>query len=297
LRHRFQILRATRAVLQNFESACSLQLTGCKNLPTASCDLPAISCYTFLMGFIVPAVLPSSRRDLEEKLELFSRIPSVSRVQIDIVDGKFISPASWPYSPSTKSDLVLGKPQELYDMVERGEMLPHLERIAYEIDLMCIDAERIAEAWLAIGASRLTFHAESTTNLAHLLASSRRRYGAGGGFASGLISFGVALNIASDLALIEPCVDEIEFVQFMGIARIGRQGQPFDRRVFEKLKVFHARHPKLAMQVDGGVSLENARRLLALGVSNLIVGSALLKTGDLASTLAKFEELQSSYCV
>src|SRR3989344_2221029 len=101
------------------------------------------------MSLIVPAVLPSSRKDFEEKLALFSRIPSVSRVQIDVVDGRFASPASWPFSA----------PKEFSDMVESGEMLPCPDRITYEIDLMCIDAERIAEAWLLLGATRLTLHA------------------------------------------------------------------------------------------------------------------------------------------
>ena len=162
---------------------------------------------------------------------------------------------------------------------------------------MCTDAEHAAETWLALGATRLTFHAESTTNLGRLLAYARRRYGAGDGFASDLVSFGVAINLASNLSLIEPYLGEIAYVQFMGIARIGRQGQPFDRRVFEKLKVFHAKYPKLTLQVDGGVSPENAHRLLALGVSNLVVGSALLQAHDPSAVFAKFEELQSPYGV
>ncbi len=263
------------------------------------------------MAFIVPAVLPSSHTDFEEGLALFARIPSVSRVQIDIVDGIFATPASWPYTDSTGSTTSTSSeqasspqesspraaPKEFRDMVERGEMLPHLERLAYEIDLMCVDAERMAEAWLALGATRLTFHAESTTDLGRLLASARRRYGAGAGFASDLISFGVALNIASDLALMEPYIGEIEYVQFMGIARIGRQGQPFDRRVFEKVRVFRSRHPEISVQVDGGISLDSAKKLVALGVSNLVVGSALLRARDPAATFAEFEALQSPYGV
>ena len=205
------------------------------------------------MGLIVPAVLPSSRIDLEEKLALLARIPSVTRIQIDVVDGLFASPASWPYNvvsePSTKSDLVLGK------------MLPFLDKISYEIDIMCLDAERTAETWLSLGASRLTFHVESATNLPKLLESSRKRYGTGG-LVPGLVSFGCALNIESDLSLIEQCIGEIEYVQFMGIKRIGRQGQLFDRRVIAKIKSFHARHPEFILQVDGGVSLENAKELL-----------------------------------
>ncbi|MDO8593520.1 MAG: hypothetical protein Q7R59_01315 [bacterium] len=246
------------------------------------------------MGLVVPAVLPSSREDLEKKLALLSRIPSVSRVQIDVVDGRFASPASWPYFAKATQ----GTPYpELEAMVQKGEMLPHLDRLAYEVDLMCLDAERMAEAWLALGATRLTFHAESTTDICRLLASARRRYGAGDGFVSGLISFGVAINLASDLALIEPCLYEVEYVQFMGIARIGSQGQPFDRGVVEKVRVFHARHPELPIQVDGGISLPSARELVALGVSDLVVGSDILKAHDPSAEFAKLESLESPYGV
>lgn len=233
------------------------------------------------MSLVVPAVLPASRRELEEKLALFARIPSVSRVQIDVVDGKFASPASWPYIA----------PAELQSQIEHGEMLPELHRIAYEIDLMCFDAEQAASLWLAFGATRLTFHAESAANLPKLLASVRKHYG------SGSVSFGCAFNIASNIALIESSLSEIDYVQFMGIARIGQQGQPLDQRIFEKVRVFHLLHPELPLQVDGGISLDSAKKLLALGVTNLVVGSALTRAGNPAAEVAKFEALQSSFGV
>ncbi len=232
---------------------------------------------------VVPAVLPSSRKDLEEKLAIFASIPLVSRVQIDIVDGRFASPASWPYSA----------PPGFQSRIE----LPALDRIAYEIDLMCFDAAEAVEAWAALGATHFTFHVESVTDLPRLLTSLRKRYGVGNGFAPSLISFGLALNVATDSALIESCLGDIEYVQFMGIARIGRQGQLFDERVFEKVRIFHSRHPECPMQVDGGVSFETARKLLALGVSNLVVGSALLRASDPAAAFAEFEALQSPFGV
>ncbi|MBI4089033.1 hypothetical protein HY415_02965 [Candidatus Kaiserbacteria bacterium] len=239
------------------------------------------------MSIVVPAVLPSSRKDLKEKLSLFTQIPSVCRVQIDIVDGRFATPASWPYSA----------PAEFKTMVACAEMLPCLEAIEYEVDLMCLDAEHAAAAWLSLGATRLTFHAESTSDVPRLLASARNRYGAGAGFAPGLISFGLAINIASELSLIETSLDEIEYVQFMGIARIGRQGQPFDRRVYEKVRVFHNRHPGIPMQVDGGISLASAKKLVSLDVSNLVIGSGILKAGDPAALVAAIEKFPSPYGV
>lgn len=234
------------------------------------------------MNLIVPAVLPSSRKDLEEKLALFAKLPSVTRVQIDVVDGKFATPASWPYVA----------PQELRDMGTHHEMLPHLDRFTYEIDLMCLDPERAIEEWLALGASRFTIHAESSTDMPRLLASIRKHHGVSNGFASDLISFGLALNIESDLFLLEHCIEDVDYVQFMGIANIGKQGQPFDRRVLEKIHAFHKQHPNVAVQVDGGVSLDTAPELIALGVSSLIAGSAILRAKDPAAAVAKFEAFQ-----
>lgn len=239
------------------------------------------------MSIVVPAVLPFSKQELEEKLALFTRIPSVSRIQIDVVDSRFASRASWPYTA----------PEELEDMVIRGEMLPALDRVEYEIDLMCFDALSTAQSWLALGASRLTFHTETNANLSQFFASVRTRYGAGDGFASGLISFGLALNIDNSFSLIRPCIGEISYVQFMGIAKIGRQGESFDERVFKKIETFHTMYPTLPLQVDGGVSLKNAKKLLALGVSNLIVGSALTRSRNPAKTYATLEALESPYGV
>lgn len=232
------------------------------------------------MSLIVPAVLPASLEDLETKIALFARIPQVRRIQIDVVDGKFASPASWPYSA----------PQELKAMVAKSEMLPRLNRFEYEIDLMCLDAERAATAWLALGATRLVFHAESVTDLPRLLARARSSFGL-------LISVGLALNVASNIALVEKNLDSIDFVQFMGIARIGRQGQPPDRGIFERVRSFHNRHPEVPIQIDGGVSVESARALRVLGASDLVVGSGLVRARDPLAAFEAFEGSQSPYGV
>ena len=231
------------------------------------------------MGLIVPAVLPSSRYDLREKLNRFTSVPSIERIQIDIVDGRFASPMSWPYTA----------PQDMLAMTSAKEMLPNLNHIVYEIDLMCLDAERAANTWLSLGASRLTFHAEGILDLSKFLVSMRKRYG------DVSATFGVALNVMSDLSLIEPHLEQVEYVQFMGIASIGKQGQPFDKRVLERVRTFHSRYPDMPMQVDGGVTLANARELVTLGVANLIVGSALARAADIGAEVEKFEALQTPF--
>jgi pentose-5-phosphate-3-epimerase len=234
------------------------------------------------MSSIVPAVLPASREDLEEKLARLAALPGVTRVQIDVVDGRFATPASWPYYAGARAELAA--------MVEKGELLPHLDRIAYEVDLMCLDAERAADAWLALGASRLTFHFESIINPPVFLAGVRAKYGCGA-VSCDLVSVGVALNLDTDLARLEPYLGLADYVQLMGIARIGRQGQPFDPRVLERLRLLHGRHPELALQVDGGVSRADAHELAQAGATSLISGSALLRASDPAAAFAELEKL------
>lgn len=239
------------------------------------------------MSFLVPAVLPTSRKDLESDIALFEKMKHVTRVQIDTVDGQFAGPASWPYNDV----------DGFRAMVESGEMLPGIERFEYEIDLMNLDAERAGDMWLTLGASRLTFHAEATTNLPLLLERMHLRNSAGPGFLTGLVSFGVALNLGSDLSLIEPALPLVDYVQFMGIARIGRQGQPFDTHVYDRIRAFKKRYPEMPIQIDGGVKLKEARELALLGVSNVIVGSDLLRAKDPINEAARYRNLESAYGV
>jgi ribulose-phosphate 3-epimerase len=105
----------------------------------------------------------------------------------------------------------------------------------------------------------------------------------------------LAINIQSDLALIEPYINSADYVQFMGIETIGKQGEPFDARVLQKIRTFKEKHPKMPLQVDGGVSFETAPRLLAAGVQRLIVGSAFWESPNLPETFKKMSALTEEY--
>lgn len=232
------------------------------------------------MGTIVPAIIPTSRKDLEEKLSRLSGL--CEDVQIDIVDGVFAGPASWPY---------VNDATEPARMLEEGVHLPGAGEFRFEIDLMSADPESVAGVWIGLGASRLTVHSESTRFLPQFLQSTNSTYGHDGDFTPGLLSFGLSIGIETDLALIEPHLKKVDYVQFMGIRKIGHQGEPFDTRVFAKIAMFRKRYPTIEIQVDGGVTLENTPKLLQAGVKRLVVGSALWKAPDLAVRYREFDEL------
>ena len=77
----------------------------------------------------------------------------------------------------------------------------------------------------------------------------------------------------------------------MGIRNVGRQGEPFDTGVLRAIELFRKRHPNTPVQVDGGVSLVTAPKLLELGVSRLVIGSALWRAPDFNKALAELKEM------
>lgn len=234
------------------------------------------------MGVIVPAILPTSRDDLDEKLTRLHGL--VDAVQVDVVDGRFVTPATWPYTDTTAN---VREPS--------GDTFPFLGELSYEIDLMVEEPERAIRHWIEAGATRIVIHAETTRMLPKLMNDLAKTYGHSKDFAPELISFGLAINTSTPTALIEPFLHQCDFVQFMGIARIGKQGEPFDKSVLAKISAFRKKYPTTPIQVDGGVSPETAPQLLQAGVSRLVVGSDLWKATDLAAELKKLQGLVQTY--
>ena len=225
------------------------------------------------MSIIIPAVLPTSRAELDQTLARLAPVEGITTIQLDVVDGVFAEPASWPYAR-----------QETWE-------LPLIERFRYEIDLMVQRPEEVLARFITLGASRITLHVESARSIATIVTDFKRRYGHEAGFTSGLLSFGLAFSIGTDTAPYGACIKEVDYVQFMGIATIGKQDQPFDERVVQKIRRFRREYPSVPLQVDGAVSLLTVPKLLTAGVSRLVVGSALVRASDISAALARFEAL------
>lgn len=236
------------------------------------------------MAVIVPAILPVSREDLEDRLSQLTGL--VERVQIDVVDGVFSSPATWPYVGGANGT----SPEILTD-----GLLLELGSFRYEVDLMVSNPEQVIGSWILAGANRITIHAGSVRSFGTLLSDLKSTYGYDKDFAPYLLSVGVAFTVDSDLTLIEPYLSEIDYVQFMGIAHIGRQGEPFDERVLEKMKMFRAKHPRVSIQVDGGVTPKSAPVLLSAGAHRLVVGSDIWHAEDIGEEIMALEALSEQY--
>lgn len=233
------------------------------------------------MSTIIPAIIPKSLDDLADKVSLIQDL--APGVQIDVVDITFAPTPSWPCREAKEI-------QELKTI----EISTLFETTALEVDLMVAKPEEQIELWVAAGASRIVLHEQNPVLLKYLITTLQTKYGHTKGVPVGL-SIGIAIHQESDFTMFESVFGSIDFVQFMGITSIGKQGEPFNVDVVEKIKDFIAQHPNIPVQVDGGVSLETAPLLLSAGASRLIVGSALWRSQNIQSMYGEFVDITSKY--
>ncbi len=234
------------------------------------------------MSIVIPTILTTTKQDVLEKLKRVEGL--VDTVQIDVVDGRFAGPPTWPY---TESGGVLPPGRDGW-LREYGDF-------RYEIDLMVENPEETAGYWIAAGATRIVIHIESTHYLPRLMDELSEKYGYAKGFTPTLLSFGLSLSIATDTNALTPFLDRVDYIQFMGIKIIGKQGQPFDERVLSKLRSFHKAHPEVVTQIDGGVTLTSAPALLSTGIDHLVVGHDLWEASDISGRIAQYERLSEEH--
>ena len=233
---------------------------------------------------IIPAVMPHHYEDLGEHLNRVTGL--VDMVQIDIMDGHFVKGTTWPYKSGTVT------PDEHFEhILHEDEGLPSWQEFDFEIDLMVNKPENIWQQWVSAGARRIVIHQESTEKMAEIIAEFREQFPKQDEHGLFDVELGIAQNITTPIETLAPFLDDVDFVQLMGIAEIGKQGEPFDERVLPKIEALRQVAPHVVISVDGGVSHESARALILAGVNRLVVGSALFESEDLVDSLEVFKHL------
>jgi ribulose-phosphate 3-epimerase len=130
---------------------------------------------------------------------------------------------------------------------------------------MTVNPLLVAEDWLRAGADMLVFHAETISSEAFVRFTELTS-----------ISVGICALNDTPLADLEPYLKVADYVQVMGIAEIGTQGQPFDTRALERISLLKKQYPKLMISVDGSVKTETIKQLAEAGADRFICGSAIV---------------------
>jgi ribulose-phosphate 3-epimerase len=214
---------------------------------------------------IIPTVMPENYDDFIEKINRVYRF--VDDIQIDVMDGKFVPSASWPYNSKNDS--------EWQKILKQEEGIPHWQKCDFEIDLMVLNQIEEANNWIDAGVKRIIGHYKAffvgrdedsaKIELEKFLNLKTERG----------VEVYMALDPKTDNDVLNPFLDRLDGVQFMGIEKIGYQGQTFSEIVLEKIKNLRNVAPNLPIAVDGGVSFETAPLLIQAGATKLSSGSLI----------------------
>jgi ribulose-phosphate 3-epimerase len=206
---------------------------------------------------IAPSVLSANFGNLNADIEMINQ-SSADWFHIDIMDGVFVPNISFGFPVMKAIQKIARKPMDVH--------------------LMIVDPDRYAQAFKEAGADILTVHLEACTHL-HRSVQNIRQLG---------MKAGVAINPHTPVQALEDIIAEIDLVCVMSV-NPGFGGQKFIENTYGKVKrlkeLIGARKSKALIEIDGGVDLQNYKKLIACGANVLVAGNTVFSSAVPTETI------------
>lgn len=215
------------------------------------------------MPIIAPSLLSANYLNLEADCKMLNE-SEADWYHLDVMDGRFVPNISF------------------------GPMLVEFFRKATtkvcDVHLMIVEPEKFAEQFKNAGADHLSVHIETCKHL-HRNIQQIRSLG---------MKAGVAINPHTPVSELSDVLADIDLVCMMSV-NPGFGGQKFIQHTLEKIKqlrkMIDERGLKVQIEIDGGVTLENASSIIAAGADVLVAGNTVFKSADPKATIAKLKML------
>jgi ribulose-phosphate 3-epimerase len=201
---------------------------------------------------IAPSLLSADFARLGEAVAQAERA-GADMIHFDVMDGHFVP------------NITIGPPVL--------KSLSRITRLPIDVHLMIENPDRYVEAFVDAGAASVTVHVEAVVHLHRLLY-----------FIKSLgVKAGVALNPATPVAALEEIAGDVDYILVMSV-NPGFGGQTFIPRSESKVRavrdLLRRQGSSAPIEVDGGIDVRTAPRVVAAGAEILVAGNAVFGSPD-----------------
>ena len=204
------------------------------------------------MPIIAPSMLSADFTKLGAEIEMINS-SEADWFHLDVMDGRFVPNISFGMPILAAMKKTAKKP--------------------FDVHLMIVEPEKYVEDFAKAGADILTVHYEASTHLHRTLQMIK---------ANGMKA-GVALNPHTPVSVLADILDELDLVLIMSV-NPGFGGQKFIEQTMHKVRCMNrmiADHgAKTLIEIDGGVTLDNAHTLIKDGADALVAGNTVFGAPD-----------------
>ena len=212
---------------------------------------------------IAPSMLAADFANLERDIQMVNQ-SEADWFHLDIMDGVFV-------------------PNISFGMPVLKAMTQHTKK-TLDVHLMIVEPERYIKDFKNVGANILTVHIEASKHLHRTLQAIKQED----------MKAGVAVNPHTAVELLEPTLEETDLVCMMSV-NPGFGGQAFIEGTYRKVEKLKSMIVKAGLdtkiEIDGGVTSANARKLIDCGADVLVAGSFVFKSEDPTKTIAELKKI------